>query len=109
MLKQIISLLFGLLFAEPSFSAHEARVGLMRQGPAHPTSRLMAETPAAKTLDEPALKAAASAVDQRDQWWDPDNALAEDGVEDDARDASEGVEKAAEDKLSKSDRRSLAI
>jgi predicted Zn-dependent protease len=104
-LKQIISLLFGLLFAEPSFSAHEARVGLMRQGPAHPTSRLMAETPAAKTLDEPALKAAASAVDQRDQRGDPDNALAEDGVEDDARDASEGVEKAAEDKLSKSEAR----
>ena len=102
MLKQIISLLFGLLFAEPSFSAHEARVGLMRQGPAHPTSRLMAENPAAKTMDEPALKTAASAVDQS---GNTDSAIVEEGVEDDAPDAVDGVEKAAEGKLSKSEAR----
>ena len=82
MLKQIISLLFGLLFAEPSLSAHEAGLGLIRQGPAHPVSRLMAENPAAKTMDEPALETAASAVDQR---GNTDSAIVEEGVEDDAR------------------------
>ena len=81
MLKQIISLLFGLLFAEPSLSAHEAGLGLIRQGPAHPVSRLMAENPAAKTMDEPALETAASAVDQR---GNTDSAIVEEGAEDDA-------------------------
>ncbi|HAB46475.1 MAG TPA: hypothetical protein DCE20_09645, partial [Gammaproteobacteria bacterium] len=102
MLKQIISLLFGLLFAEPSLSAHEAGLGLIRQGPAHPVSRLMAENPAAKTMDEPALETAASAVDQR---GNTDSAIVEEGVEDDAPDAVDGVETAAEGKLSKSEAR----
>ena len=102
MLKQIISLLFGLLFAEPSLSAHEAGLGLIRQGPAHPVSRLMAENPAAKMMDEPALKTAASAVDQR---GNTDSAIVEEGVEDDAPDAVDGVETAAEGKLSKSEAR----
>ena len=102
MLKQIISLLFGLLFAEPSLSAHEAGLGLIRQGPAHPVSRLMAENPAAKTMDEPALETAASAVDQR---GNTDSAIVEEGVEDDAPDAVDVVETAAEGKLSKSEAR----
>ena len=102
MLKQIISLLFGLLFAEPSLSAHEAGLGLIRQGPAHPVSRLMAENPAAKTMDEPALETAASAVDQR---GNTDSAIVEEGAEDDAPDAVDVVETAAEGKLSKSEAR----
>ena len=102
MLKQITSLLFGLLFAQQSLSAHEAGLGLIRQGPAHPVSRLMAENSAAKTMDEPALKTAASAVDQR---GNTDSAIVEEGVEDDAPDAVDGVETAAEGKLSKSEAR----
>ena len=101
MLKQMISLLLGLLFADAGLSAYQLGSGAIGQATAHPMSRLMSESEAAETIDESEANSAASAVGQGDQRLDP-NRSAVAGAD---PDAAEGIEDAAAGNVSKSEAR----